>query len=149
MEHLIDGFADERRGVVGDEVMQPLGEAGFLLPHRGLDAVGGVERVRARQQIHGNSRRRPAVQPAERVLVSGPQVGPADVPEVGHFPVRAGIENDVCELLGLDEPAEGAQGVLEILAVGDRRLADPAGRHLHVLLAQDPDHVAGRQVPRL
>ena len=50
---------------------------------------------------------------------------------------------------GLDQPAEGAHGVLEVLALGDRRLADLPGRHLHVLLAQDPDHVAGRQVPRL
>ena len=86
---------------------------------------------------------------AERVLVPGPQFGPADVPEVGDFPVRAGLENDVGELLGLDQPAEGAQGVLEVLALGDRRLADLPGRHLHVLLAQDPDHVADRQVPRL
>ena len=49
---------------------------------------------------------------------------------------------------GSIQPAEGAQRVLEVLARGDRRLADLPGRHLHVLLAQDPDHVAGRQVPR-
>ena len=149
MEHLIHGFADERRGVVDDGVTQPLGEAGFQLPHLGLDAVGGVQGVRVWQQKDDNTRRRPAVQLPERVLVSGPQLGPADVPEVGDFPVRAGLENDVCELLGLDQAAEGAQGVLEILAVGDRRLTDLSGRHLHVLLAQDPDHVVDRQIPRL
>jgi hypothetical protein len=33
--------------------------------------------------------------------------------------------------------AMGAQGVLEVLTRGDRRLADLPGRHLHVLLAQD------------
>ncbi len=149
MEHLIRGFADERRGVVDDSVTQPLGEAGFQLPHLGLDAVGGVQGVRVWQQKDDNTRRRPTVQLPERVLVSGPQVGPADVPEVGDFPVRAGLENDVCELLGLDQAAEGAQGVLEILAVGDRRLTDLSGRHLHVLLAQDQDHVVDRQIPRL
>jgi hypothetical protein len=102
MEHLIHGFADERRGVVDDGVMEPNGEAGFQLPHLGLDAVGGSQGVRAGQQKDDNARRRLAVQPSERVLVSGPQVGPADVPEVGDFPVRAGLENDVGELLGLD-----------------------------------------------
>src|SRR5208337_5543612 len=94
-------------------------------------------------------RRRPAVQPPERVLASGPQLGPADVPEVSDFPVRAGLENDVRELLSLDQAAEGADGILEILALGDRRLADLPGRHLHVLLAQDPDHVVDREIPRL
>src|ERR1700736_6577462 len=51
--------------------------------------------------------------------------------------------------VALSPPSEGVHGVLEVLALGDRRLADLPGRHLHVLLAQDADHVAGRQVPRL
>ena len=71
------------------------------------------------------------------VLALGAQLDPADVLEVGDLPVGAGLEDDVRELLGLDQPAEGAQRVLEVLARGDRRLADLPGRHLHVLLAQD------------
>jgi hypothetical protein len=49
---------------------------------------------------------------------------PADVPEIGDLAVAAGLEDDVGELLGVGQPAEGAQRVLEVLAGGDRRLAD-------------------------
>ena len=47
------------------------------------------------------------------------------------------------------QPALGAQGELEVLAAGDGRLADPPGRHLHVLLVQDIDDVVDRKIPRL
>jgi hypothetical protein len=78
------------------------------LPHLGLDAVAGVQGVRAGQQKDGNLRRRFAIQPRQLVLASGPQVGPADVSEVGDFTVAAGLENDFCELVSFDQPAKGA-----------------------------------------
>ena len=50
------------------------------------------------------------------------------------------------ELLDLGQPAERAQGDLDRLAVGDRRLADLAGGDLRVLLADRRGDVAGRHV---
>ena len=52
------------------------------------------------------------------------------------------------KLLRLGEPAERAHRVLKILALRHRRLADLAGGHLHVLLAQHVDHVARRKISR-
>jgi hypothetical protein len=132
-----------------EAIAQAPGKAGLQLAHLGLDAVAGVQGVRAGQQKDGEARRGLAVQPRELVLALGSQFDPGDVLEVSDLPVRAGLEDDAGELLGVDQAAEGAHGVLKVLALGDRRLADLPGRHLHVLLAQDPDHVPGRQVPRL
>ena len=113
-EHLIDRLPDERRRIVVGGIAQPFREARSQFVHLGFHAIGGVQRIRAGQQVNGESRRRPAVEPAQLVLALGPQVGPADIPEVGDLAVAAGLEDDVGELLGLGQPAEGAQGVLEV-----------------------------------
>ena len=64
-------------------------------------------------------------------------------------PSAVGAEDDVLELLRLGQPAEGGDGELERLAgCGRRLLAEVAGRHLHVLLADGVGHVAGGQVQR-
>ena len=149
MKDLVDGFADEGRRVVDDGESHPLGEAFFQFAHPGLDAVGHVQGVGARQLEDRQAYRRLAVQRQGIVLILGPQLRSRHVLEVDDLAVRAGLEDDVGELFGLDQPAEGVDGILEVLALGDRRLADLPGRHLHVLLAQDAEHVAGRQVPGL
>ncbi len=57
---------------------------------------------------------------------------------------RAGLEDDVAELLGLGEPAQRVDRQLELLAAGDGLLADLAGGDLQVLLVDGVDHVLGR-----
>ena len=102
--------------------------------------------LRAGQLEDGQPDRRLAVERAALVLALGAQLDPADVAEPGDLPVGAGLDDDVGELLGIGQPAERVHGVLEVQAGGHRRLADLPGRHLHVLLAQGADHVAGGQV---
>ena len=51
-----------------------------------------------------------------------------DVAEVEDGAVRVGAEDDVAELLGSDEAALRANGVGELLALGDGLAADLAGR---------------------
>ena len=149
MEHLLHGFADEGRGVVDDGVIEPFGEALFQPPHRGPDVVGHVQGVGPGQLVDRQAGRRLAVHGQAAVLILGPQLDAGHVLEIGDLGVRAGFENDVGELFGFDQPAEGVHGELEVLALRHRRLADLPCRHLHVLLAEDADHVAGHQVPRL
>ena len=55
----------------------------------------------------------------------------------------AGLDDDVAELLGVGQPAQGVDRQLELLALGDRLLADLAGGDLQVLLADGGDHVVG------
>ncbi len=68
---------------------------------------------------------------------------------LGRLPRRVaarGLDNNVGELLGSGEPAQGVDGQLKLLGPGGRRLADLAGRHLQVLLTDGGDHVRDAQV---
>ena len=52
------------------------------------------------------------------------------------------------ELLRVNEPPQRVDRQLELLALGDRLLADLSGGNLDVLLADGRDHVHGAQVQR-
>ena len=62
--------------------------------------------------------------------------------------VLTGLQDDVLELLGLDEPADRIDRELKLLAFRDRLLADLPGGDLQVLLGDGRDHVRGTQVER-
>ena len=56
-----------------------------------------------------------------------------------------GLDDDVGELLRVDQPAQGIDGQLELLALGDGLLADLAGGDLQVLLGDGRHDVGGRE----
>ena len=58
----------------------------------------------------------------------------------------AGLDDDVGELLGIDQPAQGVDGQLELLALGNRLLADLAGGDLQVLLGDGGHDVQRAEV---
>src|SRR5262249_15474684 len=62
--------------------------------------------------------------------------------------VLAHLDNDVPELLVRGQPALGGQDELIGLPAGHGLLADVAGGHIHILLPDGLDHLAGRQVQR-
>ncbi len=74
-------------------------------------------------------------------MISRAQHGPTDVAKISHFAIRARLQDNIRELLRLDQPAQGAHRVLEILPFGHRRLPDLPSGHLHVLLAQRRNHI--------
>jgi hypothetical protein len=86
----------------------------------------------------GQSHRGLAVQGAALVLALGAEFDAGHVAQPRDLPGRAGLDDDLAELLGLD--------VLEILSLRHGGLADLAGGDLHVLLAQGGDDVRGREV---
>ena len=63
-------------------------------------------------------------------------------------PAGAGLDDDVAELLRVGQPAQGVDGELELLALGDGLLADLAGGDLQVLLGDGRHHVGGRSPAR-
>ena len=91
---------------------------------------------------HRQSHRRLAVQVAACVLIAGTQFDPGDVFQVRDFALVARLDDDVGELLRLGQAAQRGHRVLKIDACRHGRLAELAGRNLHVLLAQGGDDVA-------
>ena len=77
----------------------------------------------------------------------GAELGAADVAQPHQPAAGARLDDDVLELADLGQPPRGADADLVALTLARRRLADAAGRHLDVLLAQRVDHVAGGDRP--
>ena len=74
LEHLVDRLGDERRRVVDDRVVEPVGEALLELLHLVADQLGGVQRVGAGQLIDRERHRGLAVERAGLVVVLGAQL---------------------------------------------------------------------------
>ena len=76
-----DRLADERRGVVGDLVVDAVREARLQLLHLGPDPVGHVQRVGAGELKDGQADGRVAVEGAGQVVVLGAQFDAGHVAE--------------------------------------------------------------------
>ena len=94
VDHVVDRFADERRGVVGDLVVHALGEVGLQLLHLGPHPVGDVQGVGAGQLIDGQADRRAGRRRCRpMVVVLGAQLDAGHVAEADDAdrrPARAG-----------------------------------------------------------
>ena len=115
--------------------------------------LGGCQGVGAGKLVDRQRDRGLAVERAGLVVLLRTELQPGDVAQADDADRLAGIrvlrgagrgavaaaladlENDVAELRGIGQPAEGVDGQLELLAQRDGLLADLAGRDLQVLLA--------------
>ena len=69
LEDLADRLADVRRGVVGDVVVDPVGEPRLELLHLGPHAVGDVQRIGSGKLVDAKAHRWVAVEGARLVVV--------------------------------------------------------------------------------
>ena len=69
IKHLVDRFADERRRVVNDLVVEAVRKAGLQFLHLGIHATGGVESVGAWKLKNGQRDRRLAIERAGLVVL--------------------------------------------------------------------------------
>jgi hypothetical protein len=127
-------LGDVLGGVVEDPVLEALGEVAAQAVHLGLDPIGDLERVGAGCGVDRDGDGRGAVELGEPLVALGAELDPGHVLDPDQLPLLAPLDDDVLELLGGLEPAEGVDGVLERLVVGRRLTADLARRHLDVLL---------------
>ena len=131
-------------------VLEAWRESALQLLHLIFDGVSHVECVGAREEEDRQSRRRLAVERAGLVILLRAEFDPADVTHVdnrvGRAALRAGLEDDVAELLLRFEPAERAHRQLKLLARGRRLLADLPSRDLDVLILDGVDDIHGRQI---
>ena len=114
LEHLVDRLADVRRGVVGDVVVDAVGEARLELFHLGPHPVGDVERVGAGKLVDREPDRRVTVKRARLVIILGTHLdaghvaqaddGPGADPVQSLLPTLTTIDSN-CS--GLGQPADG------------------------------------------
>ena len=132
---------------------RPCGNEGLSVSIAALDLAGDVQRVGAGKLEDGDAGGGLAADLAPLVVDLGAELDAGHVLEARQGDpgpsLVAGLDDDVVELLGVAEPPERRDGVLERLVRGRRVLADLAGGDLHVLLADRGQHVLGGQVAGL
>ena len=140
-QHFVYRGPHEQRGVVNDVVGQAGRKALGELGHGRLDLVGQLDLVGARALEDADWQGRRAAHIGGFIVGFGAQLDPADVLDAHDLAVAAGAHDDVAELLGRFEPTKGGQGVLELLALRGRRLADHAGRGVLALGGDGVGHL--------
>ena len=140
---LVDRDLDELGRVVGEAVFETLGKALRHLLDGGLDALSGPHGIGARLLIDDDDDGRILVGVALRRVAERAELDAGDVLDPHDAPVGPHLDDDVLELVGLPEAPLHLQGDLEGVVVIDRRLAERATRHLHVLRAQRFEHLLG------
>ena len=99
LHHLIDGDAHERRGVIGIDELEAGREERRQLVHGGAHRLGGVQRVRARGELHRQARRRLAVVLGVDRIALGAEADAGDVPEPHLRAVGVHLEQHAAERL--------------------------------------------------
>src|SRR5271155_1467162 len=142
-DYVADGFADRVSGIEGD-----------LILHAGRKALGKaiqfgdallmyIERVGGGELGDGDANRFAPVVVQVVGVVFGAELGVTHVFQTDQRAVRVALEDDVVELSGFRETADGAHADLEILA-GHRRLGtDLSGGDFDVLLLKSVDYIVG------
>jgi hypothetical protein len=110
---LVDRGAHEFRGVERDPEDETLRKLARQLAHLGVDRVAHVERIGPWRLEDRHSRRRVAVEREHLPVGLGAKLDPADVADARGLPLAARLHDDIGELLGVVEPAEHVEGVLE------------------------------------
>jgi len=145
MQHALDAFADEHRGVVGDPVVDPFRKRKLELLENLSDLLSAVERVTARRLVDPEHRRRLAVEPPDRFRQPSGELDAGNIANAHERPVGVGAHHDGAELLRARQPALALDVKLELL-IGQRRLrADASNRGLDVLRLQRVGDVAWNQ----
>src|SRR5439155_12658809 len=112
--HGRDRLVDEHGRVVDDAVIDAGRESLLQLDHPRPQGLGGREGVGPGPLEDGDADGRTAVEEAVHVVIAGPALDPGDVLEPGHLAGAAGLDDHVAELVGVDQPAAGLDGVLEV-----------------------------------
>ena len=148
LQHLDDRLADDADVVERQAPLETGREAPLEPLHLAHHALKRLERVGRRQQLDADAGRVEAAVAQIRRVGLGAELDAPDVADPHQRAVLAGLDDDVLELRRLGETAHRADADLEHLLGRRRRIAEGAGRHLQVLLAQRVDDVAGADVPR-
>ena len=148
LHHFANAFGDELRRVVDDVVAQPLWEAARQVPHLGDDQVRGRQCVRSRPLKYQEGHRFALVEVAVGAVVLRAELDASHVADARDAPVGIVPDDDIAELAGIDEAAQGLDIELKVAAAPGRRLVEDARGDLHVLRLQRADDLSGHEVAR-
>ena len=146
LQHLDDRLADDADVVEGQQPLEPGRKARIRDPAIvSITPLVDVERVGRRQQRDAHPSRFELEEAQVGGVLLGAELDPAHVLDAHERASLAGLHDDVLEFIDLGEPSDRAHAHREHLAGLGGLVAERAGRHLHVLLAQRVQHVAGCQ----
>ena len=144
-----NGFANEDGGIVGDGVVDTLGEGFFEALHGLANLERGFEGVGAGTLGDGKSGGRFVVEKAAQGVRAGAEFDATDIADTGDLAVFGSANDDVGEFvfggetaLGVDEELKGGA----VIARG--RSTEYSGSDLNILLANGIDDIGGGEIVR-
>ena len=139
-------MAHEDRRVIHHREIDSFGEILFQFLHRVAHLLREGDGIGARRLENGQRHCGLVVQQRTQRIAGGAQFDSRDIFEQRFFAVRPALDDDLAKFFRRDQPAFGIDLQLEIHRLADWLLADRAGGHLHVLLADGVDDVAGGKI---
>ncbi len=136
--------AHEDRGVVGDPILNAVGELSLKSVHCRAHRARHIQRVRARALDDLYPHRRLAIEQAAPRVGIGPHRDAGDIPQASYLAVGARLHDDLAELLLARQSAQSVDRDLERRR-GIRLLTNRTSGNLYVLLADGGNHVARDQ----
>ena len=143
----VDGLPHEDGGIVGDGVVDALGELRLQFGHFVAHRLGHGEGVRSGELEDTHADGLLVVDEAAQGVLGAAHLGAGDVAEAELLAVGPGLHDDLLEFLLGDEAALRVHGELEGRFLR-RLLPDRAGGDLDILLADGVDDVAGGETAR-
>ena len=137
----VDGLVHEDGRVIGDSVVQVLGELGLELLHLFTDALRKGEGVRPGELEDGNPDRLLVVDKTAQGIFARSHLDTGEITKAEFFPVGTDLHDDFLELFLADETTLRIDGQFKRDPTFDRLLPDHPGRDLHVLLSDRVDDI--------
>ena len=146
--HGVYALADKDCGVVHDRVIEARREICLHLLHRSADVRGQIQRIAARLLKDRKRNGRLVVQQRTQRKLPCSEFHPRDVLEQHFLPVRAGLDDDILELLLGDKATLRIDLQFKRDGSFQRLLPYCTGSHLHVLLPNRRHDIASGQTSR-
>ncbi len=141
----MDGYLDERCGVVADVCLDLVWEVWRQFLDLGLDCIGHIKRVGACGELDTKGGGRFSIKAGLDGIAFLTHRHAGDIGEMDHRTVSRGLDDNVLEVINRMQLAARSDRCIQLLAFHRGQCAELAGRHLGVLIGQGRGDVRGHQ----